>query len=131
MSDKTNEEILRTLKEMLKWLKFSGVKEVRTVMLNALETEQKRLIFHLSDGNRGIVEIGKLANMGSSTVARYWEAWARLGIMEPIPVKGGIRYKKSFELEDFGFTIPQLKTESANSKIPGENKTSEEKGISQ
>ncbi len=110
MNDKTNEEILRTLKEMLKWLKFTGIKEVRTVMSNALETEQKRLIFHLSDGNRGIIEIGKLANVGSSTVARYWEAWYRLGLMEPVAVQGGVRYKKSFELEDFGFNIPQSKT---------------------
>ncbi|MCW4004571.1 MAG: hypothetical protein NWE95_11740 [Candidatus Bathyarchaeota archaeon] len=113
MSDKINDQILKTLKEMLKWLKFSGVKEVRTVMSSALETEQKRLVFHLSDGNRGIIEIGKLANVGSSTVARYWEAWYRLGLMEPISVKGGVRYKKAFELEDFGFNVPQMKTSAA------------------
>ena len=127
MSDKINEEILKTLKEMLKWLKFSGVKEVRTVMSSALETEQKRLVFHLSDGNRGIIEIGKLANVGSSTVARYWEAWYRLGLMEPIPVKGGVRYKKAFELEDFGFNVPQMKTTAAGqSEATGQ--TSEEEG---
>lgn len=126
MSDKTNEEILRTLKEMLKWLKFSGVKEVRNVMSNTLETEQKRLIFHLSDGNRGIIEIGKLANVGSSTVARYWEAWYRLGLMEPIAVRGGLRYKKSFELEDFGFDIPQQRSNDNKSKETA--KVSEEKG---
>jgi hypothetical protein len=131
MSDKTNEEILRTLKEMLKWLKFSGVKEVRTVMSNTLETEQKRLIFHLSDGNRGIIEIGKLANVGSSTVARYWEAWNRLGLMEPIAVRGGIRYKKSFELEDFGLNIPPSKTSGTESREIAENEVSEEKGETQ
>lgn len=131
MSDKTNEEILRTLKEMLKWLKFSGVKEVRTVMSSALETEQKRLIFHLSDGKRGIVEIGKLANVGSSTVARYWEAWYRLGITEPIAVQGGLRYKKSFELEDFGFNVPELKANTAESTDASKSKTVEEKGATQ
>jgi hypothetical protein len=25
-------------------------------------------------------------------------------------VRGGVRYKKSFQLEDFGFTVPQIKT---------------------
>lgn len=129
MSDKVNKEILITLKEMLKWLKFTGVKEVRAVMSNALETEQKRMIYHLSDGKRGTIEIGKAANVGSSTVARYWEAWYRLGLMEPIPVQGGIRYKKSFELEDFGFNIPQPKLESAPSKIPEMSDASEEKGV--
>lgn len=129
MSDKTNEEILRTLREMLKWLKFTGIKEVRTVMSNALETEQKRMIFHLSDGKRGTIEIGKLANVGSSTVARYWEAWYRLGLMEPIAVQGGVRYKKYFELEDFGFVIPQLKTGSTGSKQEtAETKVTGDKG---
>jgi hypothetical protein len=131
MSNKTNEEILGTLKEMLKWLKFTGIKEVRTVMSNALETELKRMIFHLSDGTRGIVEIGKLANVGSSTVARYWEAWYRLGIMEPIAVRGGARYKKSFELGDFGLNIPSSKTSGTESREIAENEVFEEKGETQ
>jgi hypothetical protein len=116
MSEKINEEMLRTLKEMLKWIKFTGVKEVRAVLSNTLETDQKRLIFHLSDGNRGIIEIGKLANVGSSTVARYWEAWYRLGLMEPINVQRGIRYKKAFELEDFGLSIPQTRIATSEFK---------------
>ncbi|MGA2682012.1 MAG: hypothetical protein ABSF44_09465 [Candidatus Bathyarchaeia archaeon] len=127
MSEKVNEEILKTLKEMLRWLKFTGVKEVRAVMSSALETEQKRLIYHLSDGKKGTIEIGKAANVGSSTVGRYWEAWYRLGIMEPIPVQGGIRYKKAFELEDFGFNVPQSKPGSAPSKQPEKSESSEEK----
>lgn len=91
---------------MLKWIKFTGVKEVRTVLMNVLDTEQKRLIYHLSDGKHGTIEIGKSVNISDSTIRRYWEAWARLGIMEPIAVRGGIRYKKSFEIEDFGFNVP-------------------------
>lgn len=91
---------------MLKWTKFTAIKEVRTVLTNILDTEQKRLIYHLSDGKNGTIEIKNLANIGSSTVIRYWEAWFRVGIVEPIAVRGGIRYKKSFNLEDFGFNIP-------------------------
>ena len=74
-----------------------------------LDTEQKRLVYHLSDGEHGSVEIGKSANTSDSTVRRCWESWARLGIVEPLRVRGGERYRKSFELEDFGFTIPQVK----------------------
>jgi len=109
MKDKHNEQIIELLKEILKWIKFTGVREVRTVLMSILDTEQKRLIYHLSDGENGSVEIGKVANVSDRTVRRYWESWARLGIVEPIRVRGGLRYKKSFELEDFGFTIPKLK----------------------
>lgn len=109
MNNKNSERIIELLQEMLKWIKFAGAREVRTVLMNILDTEQKRLIYHSSDGEHGSVEIGKVANVSDRTVRRHWESWARLGIAEPLGVRGGVRYKKSFELEDFGFTIPQTK----------------------
>lgn len=114
MSDKNSERIIEVLQEILKWTKFTGAKEVRNVLMAALDTEQKRLIYHLSDGAHGSIEIGKAANTSDSTVRRCWESWARLGIVESLKVRGGERYKKSFELEDFGFTIPQVKTVKNN-----------------
>lgn len=107
MSEKTLEEILSTLQEILKWVKFSGVEEVRAVLMKVLDTEQKRLIYNLSDGAHGSVEIGRAANVSDRTVRRYWDTWSRLGLAQPVAVRGGIRLKKSFELEDFGFVVPQ------------------------
>jgi hypothetical protein len=106
MSEKTD-ELISVMREILKYTKFAGAKEVRNVLTVALDTEQKRLIYHYSDGNRGSVEIAKTVKVGDSTVRRYWETWSRQGIVEVIKVRGGDRYKKSFELEDFGIAIPQ------------------------
>jgi len=106
-------EMIEILREILKWTKFAGAREVRNILSTTLDTEQKRLTYHLSDGQKGSVEIGKTANVADSTVRRYWETWARQGIVEPLKVRGGERYRKSFELEDFGFVIPQVKTENA------------------
>jgi hypothetical protein len=106
MSEKMD-ELISVMREILKYTKFAGAKEVRNVLTAALDTEQKRSIYHLSDGNKGSVDIGKTVNVGDSTVRRYWESWARQGIVEAIKVRGGDRYKKSFELEDFGIAIPQ------------------------
>ena len=100
-----SKEMVELLREILKWTKFAGARELRNVLRNILDTEQKRLIYHLSDGERGTIEIGKIVRAGNSTIARYWKSWMRQGIVEPIRVRGGLRYKKSFELEDFGFTI--------------------------
>jgi hypothetical protein len=105
----TNEQI-GILREILKWIKFAGAKEVKNVLLTTLDTEQKRLIYHLSDGNRGTLEIAKVAGTSDTTVRRYWASWARQGIVESLKVRGGERYKKSFELEDFGIEVPQPKT---------------------
>ena len=102
----TNDEQTELLREILKWIKFSGIREVRTVLMDILNTEQKRLIYHLSSGERGSINIGKQVGVSHTTVQRYWESWSRLGIVEPIRVRGGLRFMKLFELEDFGFSIP-------------------------
>ena len=77
--------------------------------MDILNTEQKRLIYHLSNGERGSIDIGKQARVSHTTVTRYWESWKRLGIVEPVRVRGGLRCRKLFELEDFGFSIPATK----------------------
>ena len=104
-----DDEQIQLLREILKWIKFSGIREVRTVLMNILDTEEKRLIYHLSDGENGSVEIGRRVEVSHVTVTRYWQSWNRLGIVEPLRVRGGLRYRKSFKLEDFGFSIPAMR----------------------
>lgn len=106
MSQGTDEQIA-ILKEILKWIRFTAAKEVKTVLIDVMNTEQKSLIYHLSDGSRSSAEIGKSAGVSDMTVRRLWASWARLGIVEAIKVRGGDRYKKSFDLEDFGIEPPK------------------------
>lgn len=103
----TNEQT-QLLREILKWIKFASLREVGDVLARALDSEQKRLVYHLSDGDRGAVEIAEAANISDRTVRRYWESWAGLGIVDSMKVRGGERYKKSFKLEDFGIEVPSL-----------------------
>lgn len=126
------EEQTLLLREILKWIRFMGMREVKNALLNALDTEQKRLVYHLSDGSRGVVEIAKLLGIGSTTVFNMWQAWLRLGLGENIPVKGGSRFKRSFDLEDFGIEVPNLKALKKEEKpveqpIVSENKPSDGK----
>lgn len=115
MRQKGNEQT-EILREILKWIKFTAAKEVKTVLMATLDTEIKRQIYHLSDGNRGSVEISKLVDTSDRTVRRYWALWARQGIVGSLRVRGGERYKKSFELDDFGIEVPPLRTRSENEK---------------
>lgn len=95
------------LEEILKWIKFSGAKGVKDALVSALNSDQKRLIYDLSDGKESSAEIGKQAGVSDWTVRSYWKAWARQGIMEAVKFGTGDRYKKSFDLEDFGLSVPQ------------------------
>jgi hypothetical protein len=115
------------LEEILKWTKFAGSKGVKETLMFALDTNQKKLVYHLSDGKRGTVEISELAGVGHTTVSNYWESWLRQGIVEPIKVKGGNRYHKSFELEDFGISVPPLPS-STTPQSPPKEKPAEDQG---
>jgi predicted ArsR family transcriptional regulator len=122
MTQQTDEQTA-ILREILKWIRFTGQKEVKTVLLDTLNTEQKRLIYHLSEGSRSSAEIGKSAGVSDVTVRRLWAQWARQGIVESRKVQGGDRYKKSFDLEDFGIEIPKIMTTQASDAKPTMDET--------
>ena len=102
-----NKEILQVLKEILKWTKFQGWKEVKDVLLSQLKDERMKLIYHLSDG-KSTREIARKTGVSHNTVYEYWKKWSKVPIVEPVIVKGKTRYRKMFELEDFGIEIPDI-----------------------
>ncbi len=114
MSQENEQTIL--LREIVKWLRFTGMKEVKTVLASALDSDQKKLIYHLSDGNKGSMDIGQQSGVSDFTVRSYWKQWSKLGIVEGIKVGRGDRFKKTFDLEDFGVDVPQPKAVQVQSQ---------------
>jgi hypothetical protein len=112
---------LSVLKEILKWVKFTGMKEVRDILMTTLDDEQERNVYQLSDGTKGIVEIGKIVGIKSptTTIFNMWKQWTNMGLGEPVPVKGGSRFKRSFDLEDFGI---EVSLKATNEKVEADQK---------
>ncbi len=52
-------EQTRLLREILKWIKISGIKEVKSTLESQLKDDTKKLIYQLSDGTKGTQEIAK------------------------------------------------------------------------
>ena len=102
-----DEEILKVLKEILKWTKFQAWRKVKELLLSELKDEKMKIIYHSSDG-KSTREIEKITGVGHSTIHNYWKRWSKVPIVEPIIVKGKVRYKKMFELEDFGIEVTKL-----------------------
>lgn len=103
------DRVIKLLEEILKWTRFQGMRRVKEVLLDTLRTEEEKIAYQYSDG-RGSKEVAKLAGFKShSTIIDYWKKWARLGLMEPMKVRGGTRYKRSFSLPDFGIEVPKPK----------------------
>lgn len=115
--DKNNDNQTEILREILKWIKFSGMKDVKRVLLDNLSDETKKIIYNYSDGDHGTEFIKKIANVkGNNVVPNLWDKWKNLGIIEKVSVKGGERGKKIFNLEDFGIEIPIITLELKKNK---------------
>lgn len=123
MNEKDLEQT-KILREILKWIKIEGINRVRQIMEDEFKEEMKILIYHFSDG-RSSDDIEKLLNKKISdvTIRSWWKKWAKLGIMELHPDYKK-RYKRIFNLEDFGIEIPNL-PDKANIEVPSESKNKE------
>lgn len=108
MSEQDNEQI-KLLREMVKWVRFSGMKQVKEVLTSALNTEKKIIAYHYSDGKNTSTVISKLSGIAQPNISDLWKEWLSLGLGEAISVSGGSRFKRSFDLKMFSITVPEVK----------------------
>lgn len=108
LNDSTLKEIASTLQEMLKWTRFAGMQQLKNIVTQNLKSDPEMLVYELSDGNRGTREIAQLAGIGSNaTVARFWQKWSKIGLVEPSKKFPG-RFQHISSLEELGLTVPQM-----------------------
>lgn len=108
MSDQNNEQT-ELLREMVKWVRFSGMKQVKEVLTSTLNNEKKIIAYHYSDGKNTSTIISKLSGIAQPTISDLWKEWLSLGLGEAITASGGSRFKKSFDLKLFGIIVPEIK----------------------
>lgn len=119
-------EQTKLLREILKWIKISGMKEVKSILETQLQNDSKKQIYYLSDGTKGTQEIAKMVGgLSHQTVANYWKSWEKTGLGESVIVTGGTRFKRSFDPEDFGIKIPEIKQAAVGEQKTDLQQTSE------
>ena len=106
MSDDKLNKIIKLLQENVKWVKFNGIDKVRTIVDLELDSDIKKIIYHLSDGGSS-PQIAKKVKIDSSTVRDYWKKWSKKGLMEIHP-EYKKRYRKIFTLEEIGIEPPDI-----------------------
>lgn len=112
MSEDIFRDIATTLKDILRWTRFAGMQQLRTILSQNFKTDVEMLVYELSDGTRSTRDIARLIGIGShATVAVYWKKWNELGIVEPSPIFRG-RYKRICSLEEVGLTVPPMPSAS-------------------
>lgn len=112
-------DIHNSIKESSKWTKFAGMKEVKPILETQLPDESKKQIYQLSDGKKGTQEIAKMVGgISHMSIANYWKSWEKVGLGEPVTAMGGKRFKRSFDLKDFGIKVLEIKTETEQTSEP-------------
>ncbi|MEM1577356.1 MAG: hypothetical protein QXT98_07590 [Archaeoglobaceae archaeon] len=105
---KTLKSIESKLDQLLRWTRFAGMQQLRTILTQNLTKDVELLIYELSDGERSTREIASLVGVKShAKVAKYWKKWSKLGIVEPSDRYPG-RFRKICSLEEVGLTVPSL-----------------------
>ncbi len=103
-------EQTKILREILRWTRFAGMNQVQSVLESTLNTPEKRLAYQLSDGKIASTRIAELSKVGSDFKVRVlWKEWRRRGLGDTVGVKGGDRFVRTFDLEDFGIEVPAVR----------------------
>jgi len=120
------DRMIELLEELVKWTKVRSLPRVKELLLSILKNPKEMIAYQASDGERSGREVGERANVGQTTVARWWRTWIRAGIAEPVSVQRGERAKRIFSLDDFGIEVPQVSTIEERDVIDTQTLSSEE-----
>lgn len=101
------QEITESLRELVTWTRVTGYPTVKQTLETVLDLDEKRLVYHLTDGQRGVKEIQRLTGVNVRFISEWGQEWESIGIVEQSHVskiKG--RRQKAFSLATFGIPVP-------------------------
>jgi hypothetical protein len=98
-------EITGIMREQLRWARLSGLSHLKTIFETELKTDEEKVVYEMSDGERSIRDLEKLTSVSRSRVALLWRKWYNMGIMERSEKYEGKRMRKSFSLFDVGMDV--------------------------
>ena len=102
------QQIATSLNELVKWGRVSSFPIVKQALEITLDTEQKRLVYHLLDGTKSVAEIQKLSGVNARFISEWGQEWEKIGIVQDSEIserKG--RRQRSFDISTFGMEIPK------------------------
>jgi len=102
------QKMLDTLKEIHKWIKFSGWTNVKGILLDTLDEPEKLVAYSLTTGENGLDFIAGKIGKSRKVIQNYWASWQKIGIVESISVRGGSRARALFDLGELGIEIPEI-----------------------
>lgn len=91
---------IEILIEILKWERLGGIQTLRKLIPELIDTEEKRILFEMTDGKNGIKEVQSKINISSGKISLLWNLWYSNGLLE----KEGQKFKKIISLKEIGLS---------------------------
>ena len=101
------QEIAESLHELVAWTRVIGYPTVKQMLETVLDSNEKRLVYHLTDGRRSVAEVQNLTGVNARFISEWGREWEKFGIVEQSrisKIKG--RRQKLFDLAVFGIPVP-------------------------
>lgn len=116
------DRMIELLEELVKWTKVTSIPSVKKLLLEILPSPKEKIAYQSSDGKTR-KEVAKLADVSGFAISSWWKKWIRAGIAEAVSARGGGRRAiRSFSLDDFGITVPELKKDDKPEDESGEER---------
>jgi hypothetical protein len=107
-----NDQTPELLREVVRWLRFQSIDKAKKATEDLLDSDQKRVVFQMSDGLSSARSVALKAGVSNVTVSRWWDDWFSAGIL----FEENNTYKKLFSLSDLGIeTLNGISKRSATS----------------
>ena len=98
---------IELLEEILLWTKYDFL-EMKQLMIDELDTDEKRIAYQLSDGENSTAQIASVIPVSQMTISNWWRNWLELGIVKQTEKYGGRRRKRLISLAEMGIPYPDL-----------------------
>ena len=108
MLDK-EDNIVELLEEILLWTKYDFL-EIKQKMIEHLDTDDKKIVYQLSDGKRSSYDIAEFITASRRSISNWWQRWFELGLVKQTEKYEG-RYKRLVSLTEMGIPIPEIPEE--------------------
>jgi hypothetical protein len=101
------QKIADSLRELVTWTQLIGYSTVKQTLETVLDSNEKRLVYHLTDGQRSVAEIQEMTGVNARFISEWGREWERIGIVEQShtsKIRG--RRQRVFDLAAFGISVP-------------------------
>ena len=99
-------EIASSLQELVKLTRVMSYPIIGQMLETVLDTDQKRQVYDLLDGNKTMTAIQQISGVNISYISQWGQEWEKIGIVEAGSRKG--RRRKCFDMSMFGVSVSRV-----------------------